>query len=100
MSEVDSSSILGTFVLSDLLALDPVLQVESSKGSDCDSLVGELTMKKYRSNLESKSRHNFQGLIARQPVNVFLVEFKEELFRGDFFHWRDSLRAYMLDRAV
>ena len=59
MSEVDSSSILGTFVLSDLLALDPVLQVESSKGSDCDSLVGELAMKEDGSHFESKSRHNF-----------------------------------------
>ena len=100
MSEVDSFLILGTLILSDLLPFDPMLQVESSQGSDCDSLVGKLAMKESGSPFESKSRHKFQGLIARQPVDVFLVKFEDEFLWRDFPGWLDSFPADMLDRVV
>ena len=74
MSVADFFPILGALLLPDLLAPDPVLQVEPPQGSDCDSLVGELTVEEDSSPLERLTCHKFQGLIARQPVDVLFVK--------------------------
>ena len=100
MFVVDACPIIGTLLLPDLLSFDPMLQVEPSKGSDCNSLVGKLTMKEDSAPFECLTCHKFQSLTARQPVDVLLVKYVY------YFLWRetssrlDSFSAYMLDRVV
>ena len=100
MFVVDSCPILGTLLLPDLLSFDPMLQVEPSKGSDCNSLVGKLTMKEDSSPFECLTCHKFQCLVARQPVDVLLVKLVELFLLGKFHDWLDCFSAYMLYRVV
>ena len=57
-------------------------------------------MEDFGSPFESKSRHDFQGLIARQPVDVFLIKLVDDFLHRDFLDWLDSLPADMLDGVV
>ena len=100
MSVADFFPILGALLLPDLLSSDTMLQVEPPKRSDCNSLVGKLTMKEDSSELECLTCHKLQGLTARQPVDVLLVKCVYYLLWREYSSWLGSLPAYMLYRIV
>ena len=62
------------FFLSNLLAFDAALEVESPEGSDSYAFVGETPMKEYSSDLESFARPFLERLGVSQKLDVLFVE--------------------------
>ena len=61
-------------LLSHLLALDTVLQVEPSQARHSDSFVCEYAMEELGSIFESVTRPILKGLVARQKFDMMLFE--------------------------
>ena len=62
-------------LLSHLLALDTVLQVEPPQTRHSDSLVCELAMKEFSSIFERVACPLLQSLVTRQKVDMMLFKF-------------------------
>ena len=62
------------FFLSDLLAFDTVVEVESPEGSDSYAFVGETPMEEFSSHLESFTRPLLERLGVSQKLDVLLVK--------------------------
>ena len=61
-------------LLSHLLSLDSVLQIKSPQAGYCNPLVSEMPMEKNCSKFERKACPFLQSIIARQEVNMMLLE--------------------------
>ena len=62
------------FFLSNLLAFDAVLEVESPEGSDSYAFVGETPMEEFSSRLESFTRPFLERLGVSQKLDMLLVK--------------------------
>ena len=83
-------------LLSDLLAFEAILDVESSQGGHSYSLVSEPTMEQLCSFLESEARPHFESFVIEQEINMLFLQETRLLFERENFGLFESLPADIL----
>ena len=86
-----------SLLLSDLLSLDTILQIESAQWGDCYSFIWELPVKVHSALFHGQAWPGFECTRAEQKLYMLIIKFVEQSTAGHFLWRQESSAADMLD---